>query len=88
MDGTCDVSSLGVPFSLTFTVHHYQTFFLYIMGENSPTLLKSKTLMVYTMGEKFTHDKINVEKFSWCSLYGNFSKLLVSNTLDFLSTRG
>ena len=37
--------------NLTFAVHCYKTFFLYIVDENSPLLYKRITYTMYTVGE-------------------------------------
>ena len=37
--------------NLTFAIHCYETFFLYIVGENSPLLYKRITYTMYAVGE-------------------------------------
>ena len=41
-----------IHFVLTFAICHYETFFQYNVGENSPILLKRNFFTMYSFGEK------------------------------------
>ena len=101
IDYTITKKSLPIPKSwvelltkdhplLTFDICHCKTFFTYIVGENSPILLKRNCYTMYTVGKQITHDFYMVKlflgalwlkihpwlKLSWCWLFDDFLKVI------------